>query len=124
MADDDSTGTSHRQDMAGIDLRKWDLRIVRIDTAQDQAMIQLGHGLAHPGRENAGAGTEIAGDWLFSRNSNCTICVTEHLPYDFNLLNQLAITQCPGGLVVHGMVAEFIALPDQILQDGFSSRHM
>ena len=60
MADDDPTRPQHTQDVFRIERRRVDLRVVRVDAAEDHAVAQILDELAHAGAEEARTRAEVS----------------------------------------------------------------
>lgn len=122
MTDDDTPRPHHAEDMRGIDPPERDLRIVRVNTAQDKTMTQLRDDLAHPRAEKARSGAEVPGRRLLSACNS--VGLVDHILYSFDLLDQLRLTQRARWLVVHRMIGELVVVPDQVVEDRLAARDM
>lgn len=68
MANDDSARPDHTQNVSRIDAPVGYLRVVRIDTPKDNAILETGHDLAHSLTEEAGTGAKVF-RWSSDRSS-------------------------------------------------------
>ena len=107
MANDDSSRSQHAQDVISIDAPIRYLRVVRIDAAKNEPVVQSGKHIAHALAEETRAGPEISG--RLQLHVNGSICLVDQIFHGLDLLDEGGIGQRPGRLIVHGVVAEFMA---------------
>lgn len=107
--------------MTGIDPPEGNLRIMRVNTTQDQTEAQLIHNPAHPFAEESRARTEVVGRW---HGVDSSIDIVDLGLHSMNLLPEHGVAQRSRRLVFHGMVAKLVVAADEVLQGSLAAGYL
>lgn len=107
MADDDTTGPHHAENMSSINTPKRNVRIMWINTTQNKPIPQLCHELAHPRAEEARTRAE---ELLLRTNADGSIRITDQVIYSLNLAGEVNVAERSRRLIMHGVISELVVV--------------
>ena len=121
MADDDPSRPQHTQDVLRIERRRVDLRVVRVDAAEDHAVAHVLDKPAHAGAEEARARAEVSRRGRDVRERVGVVDLAFHAP---DVGGEGVIVQTPRWLVMEGVVGEFAPVQDDVAQGGLLTANL